>query len=350
MILVLLVLGFVVSFAATFFAVPYFIRFFSGIELWATDAQKKDKRLVPLGGGIPVLIGFLLGLFCLVAIDTFVVGLGLDVKILFAALISMLLIALVGFFDDLNVRRERREIGSDAVDFKVGLRQWQKPLLTLFAALPLMVVGAGVSSMFLPFFGTIDVGLLYPLLLIPIAVVCVSNAANMLAGLNGLEAGTSAVALLALGGYLAFLGRFEAAAIAFCVLAALLAFLRYNWAPAKIFPGDSLTYFNGAAIVSVVVIGNIEKFGVIVFIPWIIEAFLKLRGRFKVRSFGNLQADGTLKEPYKKIYSLTHAVMRLPRWLGRPKGFTEKQVVAVLIGIEVLACVFAFALVLLNVI
>ncbi|MGC9114329.1 MAG: MraY family glycosyltransferase [Candidatus Micrarchaeia archaeon] len=350
MISLLFVLGFIVSFAATYFVVPYFIRFFGGIELWATDAQKKDKRRVPLGGGVPVLFGFLLGLFYLVAVDTFVAKLGFNTTLLFAALLSMVLITFVGFFDDLNVRRQRREIGSDAVDYKVGLKQWHKPLLTLFAAIPLMVIGTGVSSIYLPFFGYLNLGLLYPLILVPLAVVCVSNATNMLAGLNGLEAGTSAVALLALGGYLALLGRFEAAAIAFCVFVALLAFLRYNWVPAKIFPGDSLTYFNGAAIVSVVIVGNIEKFGAIIFIPWIIEAFLKLRGRFKVRSFGNLQADGTLKEPYEKIYSLTHAAMRLPRWLGRSKRFTEKQVVAVLIGLEALICIFAFALVLLNIV
>ncbi|MDP2841599.1 MAG: hypothetical protein Q8O17_04910 [Candidatus Methanoperedens sp.] len=40
-----------------------------------------------------------------------------------------------------------------------------------------------------PFLGTLDIGLLYPLLIIPIGMIGASNAFNMLAGYNGLEAG-----------------------------------------------------------------------------------------------------------------------------------------------------------------
>jgi len=331
-----------ICFAATYLITPYFMRFFSGIELWATDVQKRLRPVIPLSGGIPVLFGFLLGFFALVAADTFILRSQLDTKLLFAALLSMVLISFIGFFDDLNVRRQRMNISSDAVDFKVGLKQWQKPLLTLFAAIPLTVVGAGDSIVSLPFLGEINFGILFPLLVIPLAVVTVSNATNMLAGFNGLEAGLSAIALSTLGAYLSLLGRWEAAAIAFCVTASLLAFLRYNWIPARMFPGDSLTYLSGAAIVSVILLGNIERFSIIVFTPWIMEALLKLRGRFKVRSFGNLQPNDTLMAPYRKIYSLTHVAMKIPQWLNLRQGFNERQVVILLLAMQIIVSAIAF--------
>ncbi len=49
------------------------------------------------------------------------------------------------------------------------------------------------------FLGTLDTGLLYPLLIIPIGMIGASNAFNMLAGYNGLEAGMGIVILSTLG-------------------------------------------------------------------------------------------------------------------------------------------------------
>jgi UDP-N-acetylglucosamine--dolichyl-phosphate N-acetylglucosaminephosphotransferase len=144
--------------------------------------------------------------------------------------------------------------------------------------------------------------------------------------------------MFSLGIYTLTLGRFEASIIAFTTCFSLLAFLRWNWYPAKFLPGDSLTYLIGASFASVVIIGNVERFGIIIFIPWIIEAFLKLRSGFRARSLGNLQSDGTLKAPYSKTYSLTHLVMKI-----RP--FRERTVTAIIMGIEILFCLLAFAFV-----
>ncbi len=328
-----------VALLSTFFAVPYFIRFFNRIGIVGTDQQKRGKPIIPQAGGIPVFFGFMLGVLVFVGLNSFTNGSDLNLVTIFAALLSTSVIAMTGFFDDLNIRTQKVSISSDAVDFRVGLKQWQKPLLTLLASIPLIAVQAGVSSVVLPLIGTVNLGIIYPLLLVPLAVVCVSNATNMLAGVNGIESGMSAVMLTTLGIFLYHRGAYEGAIIAFCAAAALIAFLKFNWVPAQMFPGDSLTYFAGAAIVSAVVIGNVEKLGILLFTPWIIEAILKLRGRFKVRSFGNLQADGTIRAPYPKIYSLTHVAMRLPYWLGMKRGFTEKQVAITLIGLEVVIAV-----------
>ncbi len=342
-----------VSFISTLFVIPYFIRFFFRIGIVGTDQQKKGKPVIAQAGGIPVFFGFMLGVLAFILLNTYAPtpdfirfyshpisatgGIsGLNLAIVFAALLSTSVIAMTGFFDDLNVRTQRVAISSDAVDFRVGLKQWQKPLLTLVASIPLIAVRAGTSYLSLPLIGIIQLGHWYPLLLVPLAVVCVSNATNMLAGINGIEAGMTAVMLTTIGIFLLQHNSTEGAVIAFCAAAALLAFLKFNWIPATMFPGDSLTYFAGAAIVSAIVIGNAEKLGILLFIPWIVEALLKLRGKFQVRSYGDLQQNGTLKAPYQKIYSLTHIAMKLPFWLGLKKGFTEKQVSALLIGSQII--------------
>ncbi len=336
-----IIIPFLITFLVTFFSIPYFERFFSRIQVIATDMQKKQKPIIPIAGGIPVFFGFTLGILSYIAINTFILKNNINLLYLFAAMLTSSIIAMIGFFDDINVRSKRTYIGSGAVDFKVGLKQWQKALLPLIAAIPLAVVYAGVTIITIPLLGSVNFGILFPILLIPLAVVFVSNATNMLAGINGLEAGSTSVVLITLGIF-TLNSNPVASIIAFTGAASLLAFLKFNWTPAKMLPGDSMTYFSGALIVSVVIVGGIERFGIIIFLPWIIEAFLKLRGRFKVRSYGDLQKDGTIKAPYEKIYSLTHVAMKIPEWL-KIKRFTEKQIALILIGFEVLICILSLA-------
>lgn len=336
-----IIIPFLITFLVTFFSIPYFERFFSRIQVIATDMQKKQKPIIPIAGGIPVFFGFTLGILSYIAINTFILKNNINLLYLFAAMLTSSIIAMIGFFDDINVRSKRTYIGSGAVDFKVGLKQWQKALLPLIAAIPLAVVYAGVTIITIPLLGSVNFGILFPILLIPLAVVFVSNATNMLAGINGLEAGSTSVVLITLGIF-TLNSNPVASIIAFTGAASLLAFLKFNWTPAKMLPGDSMTYFSGALIVSVVIVGGVERFGIIIFLPWIIEAFLKLRGKFKVRSYGDLQKDGTIKAPYEKIYSLTHVAMKIPEWL-KIKRFTEKQIALILIGFEVLICILSLA-------
>lgn len=341
--LLLLGISAAVAFAATLLVAPYFMRFLNNIGITGIDQQKKEKPRIPTSGGMPVVFSFFLALMVLIALNTFFFKLSLNLAVLLAAGLSTFAIALVGFFDDIYVRRELSKNLYGDLEHRVGLKQWMKPLLTLVAAIPLMAVKAGTNTMVFPFIGIVHLGALYALVLIPLAVVCVSNATNMLAGVNGLEAGMMVLASLAVAYWAFRYGNVEGAAIALLGAASLLAFLYFNWAPARMLPGDSLTYFSGAMFVSAVVLGNVEKFGLTVFIPWIIEAFLKLRGKFAVRSWGDLQKDGSLRSPYKKVYSLTHVAMRLGEKMGWRWG--EKQVTVALLCLEAAAIVFAFIMV-----
>ena len=125
--------------------------------------------------------------------------------------------------------------------------------------------------------------------------------------------------------------------ISICFAFALMAFLRYNWYPAKVFPGD-LNYTIGAVYAGVTIIGNMEKFAILCFTLYIIEAFLKASSRFEAESYGILQPDGTVKPREDKIRGLTHLVMKMG-------NYTEPQVTMILIGLQVLVSVLSFVLI-----
>ncbi|MBL7147632.1 MAG: hypothetical protein ISS82_02295 [Nanoarchaeota archaeon] len=299
---------------------PWLIKYLNKIKLVVKDQNKKDKKLVPISGGLSVVAGICGGLMVYVFIQIFFYNVKSILVYLFAALTTILVITFVGFVDDLLIEKSKNSSS--------GLKRWQKPLLTLAAAVPLMVVGAGTTTMALPFLGKINFGLIYPLILIPIGVVGAANMVNMLAGFNGLETGMGIVYTGMLGLYAYVNESYIAAILALITFTSLIAFYRYNKFPAKILPGDSLTYLLGAVIVCIAVIGNLEKAALIISIPFFIEFLLKARSKFKADSYGYYQ-NGKIMSKYKKIYSIPH-------FFTRTGKYTEKQVVYFIILIELI--------------
>ncbi|MDP3728624.1 MAG: hypothetical protein Q8R18_04185 [bacterium] len=315
-----LLLSLFISFFLVWFLTPWFIRYLTRIGLVVKDQHKEGKPLVPISGGLPVLAGIFFGVMFAIFVQTFYYHSTDRLIDLLAFTSSLFAITLVGFFDDLLIRKDKEESS--------GLKQWQKPLLTAIAAVPLMVINAGETIIGIPFFGSLDVGLLYALVLIPIGVIGASNMVNMLAGYNGLETGLGIIYLGNLSVYAYVNGSEVAALIGAITCAALFAFLFFNRSPAKIFPGDSLTYLLGAVLASMAIIGNIEIAALLVSIPFFIEFFLKLRGRFKKQSYG-MYYHGKVKSLDDKIYSIPH-------FFTIEGKFTEKQVVLFVYFIEIL--------------
>lgn len=333
-----LLLATLVSFFTTLIITPRLMKFLKVAGIVGLDLHKKNKPELPTSGGICVAFGILAGLLTYVGIQTFVYG--AENVYLLAAISTVLIVTFVGLLDDLRAPLEKSRYEIKRIDNKfgktsAGLSQLLKPLLTLPAAIPLMVVSAGVSTMNVPFIGAVNFGILYPLLLVPICVVVCSNMVNMLGGFNGSEGGMGIVYMLALGIFALINGIGEA--IIFLIsFAALVGFIKYNWRPAKILPGDSLTYLLGATVAAGIILGNIEKAGIIVLMPFIIEAFLKLRSKFKATCLGKLRKDGKLDPPYgKKIFSWTHVLLNLGK-------LSEKQVTVGLILIQVVFAIILF--------
>jgi len=333
-----LVVAAVLSFLSAYLGTPVFIRFMRAAGITGRDIMKVKGPVVADMGGPGVIVGFLTGVFSYIGVQIFLFS-GLPELIdILASISTILIITLIGVFDVLTALMEQKEGAGMFERLKrKGIPAWLYFLIPLPAAVPLVAVNAGVSHMTLPLIGRIELGLLYPLVLIPLALLCCSNATNFLAGFNGLEAGMGFVLHLSLGLFALVNGKYAAALIALTFASSLLAFLRYNWYPARVFPGD-LNYTIGAVCVCVAVLGNMERFAILCFTPWIAEALLKARSRFKAESYGVHQEDGAVKPLGDGIHSLTHFVMRMGR-------FREWQVSLILISIEILICIFSLILV-----
>ena len=327
----------VLAFLVTYFATPHFIKILKLEGIVGIDLMKKEKQKIPEMGSPPIIFGFIVGIFAYIFAQQYVMkSISMqDLLYLMAAITSIIIIAFVGSLDELTCLMKKNEGKKGFEKHKrIGLTQIQQPFLMILASLPLIAVGAGEHILHLPIFGSVEVGIIYPLIIIPLAVIGATNATNMLAGFNGLTAGLGVVLLSFLGVYAYLNGAFSAAMIALIFVATLVAFLFYNWYPAKIFPGG-LDYLIGGVIAIVAIIGNIEKFALLLFIPWFLELILKARSRFKAENFGVLQKDGTLKAPYKKIYSITHIIMKLGR-------FKEWEVSLILISSIAVWCMVIF--------
>jgi UDP-N-acetylglucosamine--dolichyl-phosphate N-acetylglucosaminephosphotransferase len=198
--------------------------------------------------------------------------------------------------------------------------------------MPMMVINAGQSTMNLPIAGVIDLGIIYPLVIVPIGIVGASNVYNMVAGYNGLEAGMGVIILSTLG-YFAFVNdKQNAMILAICMVSALIAFLYFNWYPAKVFPGDTMTYTVGALAACIAILGDLEKVAVVLFLPYAFDFIIQATGGFRKEAFAKANEDGSLEMPYKGLYHLTHLAIIVLKQL-KDKVY-EKDVVLFLCGIE----------------
>lgn len=307
----ILLFSILIAFLFTYSLLPWFINYLKRIGLVVKDQHKEGKPLVPVSGGFVVYLGIFLGVMFAIFVQTFYYHTTTYLIDLLAFTATLFAVTFIGFFDDLLIRKDK--------EASTGLKQWQKPLLAIIAAVPLMVVNAGQTIITLPFFGAVDLGLAYPLFLIPVVVVGASNMVNLLAGFNGLEAGLGLIYLTNLSAFAYVHGAEVAALIGAITCAALVAFLFFNAYPAKIFPGDSLTYLLGGVLVSMAILGNIEIAALFVSILFFFEFILKLRGRLQKQSYGML-VNGKVKSLYDKIYSIPH-------FFTISGKYTEKQVV-----------------------
>jgi len=324
----ILMISLFIAFIIVSLLMPWFIRYFTRIGLVVKDQHKEKKPLIPLAGGIVVFMGIFFAIMFIIFVQTFYYHTTNYLIDLLAFITSLFAITFIGFIDDLLVRKDH--------DASIGLKQWQKPLLTVIAAIPLMVINAGETVLILPFLGPVNFGLLYPLILIPIGVVGASNMVNLLEGFNGLGSGLALIYLSNLSVYAYVNGSEVAALIGAVSFAAVLAFWYFNFIPAKIFPGDSLTYLLGGVIISMAILGNMETATLIVSVPFFIEFLLKLRGKFKKQSYG-VWFDGKVKSLYGKIYSIPHI-------LTISGKYTEKQVVLFVYGLEAFCCLLIWIL------
>jgi UDP-N-acetylglucosamine--dolichyl-phosphate N-acetylglucosaminephosphotransferase len=313
--LLLFVLG-CISFLITFFSLPSWIKRAKENGFIGKDVHKNNKEVAELGG-VTVILGVTGSLLIFVGIETFYLK-GESLVFLLAAFGSLLIATIIGMVDDV-------------LGWRIGLTQKEKVLLTFLVPIPMMAVNAGHSVMKFPYFGQVELGLLYPLLIIPIGIIGATNGFNMIAGFNGLEAGMGVIILSTMG-YLSWqVNSISSTIIILCFVGAIVAFLYYNRYPSRVFPGDVFTYSVGACIAIVAILANLERFALIIFFPYYIEFILKARGKFKPEWEASVLEDGSLAVK-GKIYSVPHLAIN---FLRKVKGTArEYEVVLLILGFE----------------
>jgi len=323
-----LIIPVLLSFFITLFFIPKWIKKAKQIGLFWEDMNKYKSEKVAGSGGLIATLSFVIAVFFYIAFKVLYLHNSDNIIQIFALLTVVLLTLVIGIVDDL--------LGWH----KGGLSKKTRIILVILSSIPLIAINAGKDTISLPFLGMVNLGIIYPLFLIPLAIVATTTTFNFLAGFNGLEAGQGILILSSLS-LVAFLtGNSWLSVVGLCMVASLLAFLFYNFVPAKIFPGNSLTYPVGSLIAMMAILGNFEKIAIFFFIPYILEMVLKLRGNLVKQSFGKPNPDGSLSLRYDKIYGLEHLSIFLLQKLNiKP---TEKKVVCSLWAFQILIIILGF--------
>ncbi|KAK9917197.1 hypothetical protein WJX75_001761 [Coccomyxa subellipsoidea] len=177
-----------------------------------------------------------------------------------------------------------------------------KLLLPALASLPLVAAyggGTGISvplplrSVGLPPY--LELGLLYKVYMVMLVIFC-TNAINILAGVNGLEAGQTFVIACAV----AFHNIWELAGPAGApggahrdghlfslylmlpLAATTLGLLLFNWFPSQVFVGDTYTYFAGMTIAVAGILGHLSETLLLFLIPQVLNFAYSLPQLFKI--------------------------------------------------------------------
>jgi UDP-GlcNAc:undecaprenyl-phosphate GlcNAc-1-phosphate transferase len=231
--------SFLLAFVACLALTPAVLRMAHRMEM--VDAASASHRKVHTGaiprlGGVAIVVSFYVPILGLLVYSTRVGdAVWQDLALVNGLLGGGLVIAMLGLYDDLRQASPRLKL---AVQIAV--------------ALTLCALGFRIERLDLPFLPMIDLGLLaWPLTVA--WIVGVTNAVNLIDGLDGLAAGIALFGLAPMVVLAVSKGNLVLALVCCCLAGSLLGFLGYNFHPARIFMGDSGSMFLGfvLAVVSV---------------------------------------------------------------------------------------------------
>lgn len=316
-----LVLAFFVSFCITYISLYFLIPKLIEAKIVGIDINKEHKYEVAEMGGIAIVLGLIMGMMVIVGSFTFNF-LAIKINFVLAALLSILILSIIGIIDDL-----------------LDVPQVVKAFLPLVAGIPLIALKATESTkMIFPFLGEIDFGIFYLVVLIPVGISVAANLTNMLAGFNGLEAGMGIVALI--GGIIISyeVKSFEALSLYTVTLGALISFFLFNKYPAKVFPGDVGTLTIGAVIAVGSIIGNFESYAALLLLPHVVDFFIKAANKFPSKEWWGENRGGKLYPLNNKVRGFAQLIMKIYN------GISEKDLVKFFIILEAVVVLFVLIL------
>lgn len=204
-----------VSFLITLIAVPAIMRVAEEKKLFdLPDARKLHTRQIASLGGVGIFIGFFLAI--LLCIDNKSSN---ELQYIFA---SSILIFFLGLKDDILIISARKKFIGQLLAAAIIIHLGHFQIDNMHGVL-------GIGK--LP--ELVSIGLTY------ITIIVIINAFNLIDGVDGLAGGLGVLSMISFGIYFIISDLDFYAALAFAMAGGLLAFLVYNFHPAKIFMGDS---------------------------------------------------------------------------------------------------------------
>lgn len=190
--------------------------------------RKVHKVPIPTLGGLAIFFSFLAGLLIIQPQSSYHL----------AIVIGALLMIILGFMDDLYHLTAKAKFL-----FQVTI-----------ACLVVFWGDLQVSFINLPFGGQLEFGWLSIIVTI-FWIVGITNAINLIDGLDGLSAGISAIVLLTIGSMAIIMDNVYVLSMSIILFWSILGFLPYNFHPAKTFMGDTGSLFLGYMIAVLSLLG-----------------------------------------------------------------------------------------------
>ncbi|MEH2436723.1 MAG: MraY family glycosyltransferase [Nostoc sp.] len=255
---------------------------------WADqpNARRLNREPLPNAGGLAIYAGVIAALILASLLRP------IELQNVLAQVLTILLggsiLVLVGFIDD--------QFG-----LPPSVRLWAQ----ILTALLLVANGISIHVMF----GT-PIDSLLSMSLTVLWVVGITNAINLMDGMDGLAGGISFITAMSLLGVAA---QFNNRAAAILVLAALagaaLGFLRHNFHPSRIIMGDAGAYFFGYVLAATSILGRLQQNTVYALIPTVLFLLLPVLDTTQVFVRRLLAGNNPLSTPGKD-----HLHHRLLAW------------------------------------
>lgn len=300
-------IAFLLAFITSFVTVPYTIKLaYKKGAIDIPNERKVNKKPIPRIGGIAVIVGFLVASLYLIVQGVVEKSLILNDssqygKKIVGFLIGIVIIGTVSYIDDIK-----------------NLKPWQKLIAQVIAAIIAYSFGIRID--------TINDATIQPILSFILTVgwvVGITNAINLIDGLDGLSSGITLISSLSL---LIIFATNNSPILSIILITSLsgsiVGFMPFNIYPAKTFLGDVGAQFLGFALSIIAILGVAKTVTMVVLIAPILVLGLPIFDTvFAI--FRRIKKGKSVKAIFKPDKGhLHHILMR--------QGFTQKQAVAIL--------------------
>ena len=320
-------IAFLLAFITTFVVTPHTMRLAKKVgAIDIPNDRRVNKKPMPRLGGVAVIAGFVVSIIYLFITTSIEGKLNLFgeenyyLKMI-GFFLGVLVLGLVCYIDDVK-----------------GVPSWIKLTAQIIASIIVVACGVRIENISIPFTeGKIIMGDIFSYILTVCWIVGITNAINLIDGLDGLSSGVTLISCLSLLMVFALNGSPLIAIVLITALAgALVGFLPFNFSPAKTFIGDTGSNFMGFALAIISILGVAKTYTALVLIaPIIILAMPIFDTLFAI--FRRLIKGKSIKAVFKPDKGhLHHKLMA--------KGYTQKQAVLIMYGITAILGMFAVIL------